>query len=40
MIGAFGLGVNDWQVCEDVLGLFDVDVFLLEIGRASCRERV
>jgi D-threo-aldose 1-dehydrogenase len=38
VIGAFGLGVNDWQVCEDVLGLFDVDVFLLA-GRFTLAEQ-
>ncbi len=29
LIGGFGLGVNDWRVCVDVLSRVDLDVLLL-----------
>ncbi|MDP6875647.1 MAG: aldo/keto reductase [Alphaproteobacteria bacterium] len=38
VIGAFGLGVNEWRVCMDVLELFDVDCFLLA-GRFTLLEQ-
>ncbi len=38
VIGAFGLGVNEWEVCNSVLDLFDVDVFLLA-GRFTLLEQ-
>ncbi len=37
-IGAFGLGVNEWQVCNRVLDDFDVDCFLLA-GRFTLLEQ-
>ena len=38
MIGAFGLGVNEWRVCSDVMDEFDVDCFLLA-GRFTLLEQ-
>ncbi|MEO2175526.1 MAG: aldo/keto reductase [bacterium] len=38
VIGAFGLGVNEWQVCSQVLDNFDVDCFLLA-GRFTLLEQ-
>ena len=37
-IGAFGLGVNNWEVCSRVLADFDVDCFLLA-GRFTLLEQ-
>lgn len=37
-VGAIGLGVNEWQVCEAVLEHFDVDCFLLA-GRFTLLEQ-
>ena len=37
-IGAFGLGVNEWPVCDRVLDEFDVDCFLLA-GRFTLLEQ-
>ena len=37
LVRAVGLGVNEWQVCSDVLDLFDVDCFLLA-GRFTLLE--
>jgi D-threo-aldose 1-dehydrogenase len=37
-IGAIGVGVNEWQICEDVLAAVDVDVFLLA-GRYTLLEQ-
>ena len=38
VIGAFGLGVNEWQVCSRVMDEFDVDCFLLA-GRFTLLEQ-
>lgn len=38
VVGAIGLGVNEWQVCRDVLGEMDVDCFLLA-GRFTLLEQ-
>ena len=38
LVRAVGLGVNEWQVCSDVLNLFDVDCFLLA-GRFTLLEQ-
>ncbi len=38
VIGAFGLGVNEWQVCDQILEEFDVDCFLLA-GRFTLLEQ-
>ncbi len=38
VIGAFGLGVNEWRVCSQVMDLFDVDCFLLA-GRFTLLEQ-
>ena len=38
LVRAVGLGVNEWQVCSDVLDLFDVDCFLLA-GRFTLLEQ-
>ena len=38
LVRAVGLGVNEWQVCRDVLNLFDVDCFLLA-GRFTLLEQ-
>ena len=38
VISAFGLGVNEWEVCTRVLDLFEVDVFLLA-GRFTLLEQ-
>jgi len=37
-IGAFGIGVNEWQVCERVIELFDIDCILLA-GRFTLLEQ-
>ncbi len=37
-VGAIGLGVNEWQVCEDVLAHADLDVVLLA-GRYTLLEQ-
>ena len=37
-IGAFGIGVNEWQVCEQVIELFDIDCILLA-GRFTLLEQ-
>lgn len=37
-IGAIGLGVNEWQVCEEVLSYVDLDVVLLA-GRYTLLEQ-
>jgi D-threo-aldose 1-dehydrogenase len=38
LIGAIGLGVNEWQVCEDVMAHADLDVVLLA-GRYTLLEQ-
>ncbi len=38
LVGAVGLGVNEWQVCNEVMDLFDVDCFLLA-GRFTLLEQ-
>ena len=38
VVGAIGLGVNEWQVCRDVLAEMDVDCFLLA-GRFTLLEQ-
>lgn len=38
VIGAFGLGVNEWPVCDQVMDLFAVDCFLLA-GRFTLLEQ-
>ncbi|MDA0788533.1 MAG: aldo/keto reductase [Proteobacteria bacterium] len=38
VIRAFGLGVNEWQVCNQILDEFDVDCFLLA-GRFTLLEQ-
>jgi D-threo-aldose 1-dehydrogenase len=38
VIKAFGLGVNEWLVCDQVMNHFDVDVFLLA-GRFTLLEQ-
>lgn len=38
VIGAWGLGVNEWQICHEVLRDFSVDVFLLA-GRFTLLEQ-
>lgn len=38
VIRAFGLGVNEWQVCSEVMDEFDVDCFLLA-GRFTLLEQ-
>lgn len=38
VIGAWGLGVNEWQICDEVLRDFSVDVFLLA-GRFTLLEQ-
>ncbi len=38
VIGAFGLGVNEWKVCSDILDLFEPDCFLLA-GRFTLLEQ-
>lgn len=38
VIGAFGLGVNEWRVCSEVIDLFKVDCFLLA-GRFTLLEQ-
>jgi D-threo-aldose 1-dehydrogenase len=38
VIKAFGLGVNEWAVCDQVMDHFDVDVFLLA-GRFTLLEQ-
>ena len=38
LVGAIGLGVNEWQVCEDVLSHADLDVVLLA-GRYTLLEQ-
>lgn len=38
MVGAIGLGVNEWQVCSRVLDMMDVDCFLLA-GRFTLLEQ-
>ncbi|HTM81530.1 aldo/keto reductase [Asticcacaulis sp.] len=38
LVGAIGLGVNEWQVCADVLPYTDLDVFLLA-GRYTLLEQ-
>ena len=37
-VGAIGLGVNEWQVCEEALGADDFDIFLLA-GRYTLLEQ-
>jgi D-threo-aldose 1-dehydrogenase len=37
-VGAIGLGVNEWQVCEEILGHADLDVVLLA-GRYTLLEQ-
>ncbi|MHB8285908.1 MAG: aldo/keto reductase [Caulobacteraceae bacterium] len=37
-VGAIGLGVNEWQVCEEVLAVADVD-FILLAGRYTLLEQ-
>jgi D-threo-aldose 1-dehydrogenase len=37
-IGGFGLGVNEWQICLDVMDLVDLDVILLA-GRYTLLEQ-
>src|SRR3546814_5690238 len=37
-VGAIGLGVNEWQVCEDALGAGDFDLMLLA-GRYTLLEQ-
>lgn len=38
LVGAIGLGVNEWQVCEDLLAHADLDVVLLA-GRYTLLEQ-
>ncbi|WP_347304621.1 aldo/keto reductase (plasmid) [Croceibacterium sp. TMG7-5b_MA50] len=38
MVGAIGLGVNEWQVCEEVLAVGEIDVVLLA-GRYTLLEQ-